>query len=228
MREVVIYVEGPGDLILITHLLDFHFQINLKVDDSQLSGDVNENGLKLVVRVFDVDSGNGGIDSRKIRELVEEIKRTNIPLGIKSALIIDTDTPDHSNPKGGFAHRKNYLNDLCDGTDISYFLVPNNQDDGNLETLLDEIVSANGLPYYRCLQGFITCLAILKGEQIPPKLVGKHWEKTKLEWYAFNMDGSNSRNPVRNYQDGDLWDLNAISLNPLREFLAQIIAHEAL
>lgn len=226
MKEVNIYVEGQGDLILIAHLFDFHFQIKLRLDDSQLFGDVNENNLKLVVRVFDVDSGNGGIDNRKIRELVEEIKRTNIPLGIKSALIIDTDTPDHSRPKGGYTHRVQYLSELCEGTDISYFLVPNNRDDGNLETLLNEIVSNNGLPYYRCLQEFTTCLANLESDQVPPKLSEEHWEKTKLKWYAFNMDGSNSRNPARNYLDSDLWDLNASSLNPLREFLAEAIGYE--
>lgn len=202
----------------MTHFLKHAFGLALEVENNILSAKQKNEVIELEVRVFDKDSGNGGIDPTKIKSLIQEIELSKIPVGIKSLIIIDCDTPAHS-PPGGFEARTKYLKNLCGDTKIEFFLIPNNCDEGNLENLLDRVISQEGKAYYCCLGGFIDCLKNLNETETPSGLKRKDLTKLKMRWYSHNMN-KEYRNPnAQNFLGGTLWDLDSNDLLPLKKCL---------
>lgn len=219
-RAINIYVEGQGDLVFMCHFIRHRFKIDLEIKEHFLEAN-SKKDIQLNLSVLDVESGNGGIDNKKINTFLDEINRTVIPLGIDIVLLLDCDTPAHSNPPGGFQYRMNYLNKLKESTKFESFLIPNNSDDGNLESLLDKIISDKGKCFYDCLKKYTTCLSCLPCDK-RPKAIKKtsDFNKIRMEWYTFMMMKGNNTNSgsKRDYSE-DIWDLNSPSLLPLYEFL---------
>ncbi len=225
-RVINLYVEGKGDMGFISQFITSRFGIEFDIDfDNLKANSITDSPFKLNLRVYDSESGNGGIDGTKIQDLVEEINTVNQPTGIESLLLLDADTDKHKNPIGGCEERKKYLERLKQNENFEYFLIPNHCDDGNLEDLLNSIISEKGTPFYSCLGDYVNGLKGLPEGKIPQGVIEiTDFSKTQIEWYTYMMLGkSNQSNKktgvIRDYLKDELWDLNSSSLDPLFEFL---------
>lgn len=223
MRVVYIYVEGKSDLLFMCHFLNTFFKFQFQFDSKSWKGlHKTENELEIVLQTLTPKDGFGGIDNKKITDLINEIKTYNNPKGIDSILIIDSDTTTHNNPKGGFKSREEYLNNFKKEANFDFFLIPTHEEDGNLESILDVIVCEKGRDFYGHLTKYIDKLLTLEGEKRPQYIIDNpKLEKEKIGWYIYMMEGKASKNN-KNEINPNLWDLSTEKLNPLRKFFKNI------
>ena len=109
--------------------------------------------------------------------------------------------------------------------DFESFLLPNNQDTGALEDMLEKIINPNNRPIFDCWDNYEKELVALDiPERTPPPLTTPA-KKTKIYGYLEALLGeSKSQKDLikevnRNYENKLHWDLDAEYLEPLKEFL---------
>lgn len=96
-----------------------------------------------------------------------------------------------------------------------YFLLPDNQHSGNLETLLECIAAVPYRAIYDCLDEYGTCLQ--RHDQ------SYRYPEPKGRVYAYCEALSIKTNPSKRCYDGSPhWDLDAPVLEPLKRFLASL------
>ena len=93
------------------------------------------------------------------------------------------------------------------------FLIPNNQDKGNLETLLENIAKEKCI--LKCFDDYIKCITRLQNQNSKIKLPEK---KSKVFAYLSSFDIKIDENFQLNE---DIWDLQNPYLNNLKNFLIQ-------
>lgn len=101
--------------------------------------------------------------------------------------------------------------------EFDLFLFPNNKGEGDLETLLENIINQANKNIFECFDGFTKCLEKLdKGLKIPDR-------KTKI--YSYTSLLNKEANPTkRDYLDQELWNLHSEFLDPLYQFLSPYIS----
>ncbi len=223
--ELNIYLEGKSDILFLSlvigNILNKELQFNKERNKCTINGD----NCVVNLNTFDLKGDGGGVSEKSLLSLISHIKTVDLKLGIKSVIILDTDTPNHQDPKGGFIERDKYLKEKIDNENIPYFLIPNNKENGNLETLLENLVSSNGEPFFNCLKKYVNCLQSLENP-IPPGISRiMDFRKTKIEWYIYMMLEKNSpQNKENNLTHlKKLWNLTHDDLLPLIEFLNKIL-----
>lgn len=227
-KEVKIYVEGQGEMQFFTDLLLHRLEKQFIVGKKKLNSIYEDNEIKIYMQVFDDDSGHGGIDTHKITKLLYQIKEDG-NLGIESYVIIDADTPEHK-PAGGYKTRVDYLEKRKREleVDFKFFIIPDNENDGNLETLLNNIIGDKGKPFFLCLNSYIDCLGNLDDDK-PPRLKKEEKQhkglaKIKFNWFSYYMaDNKKSSVAQRSYQN-DAWDLDSEKLNLIVDFFDNIFS----
>ena len=139
-------------------------------------------------------------------------------------ILIDADTV----AKGfGFAKRKAEIEKDMQTLKLSvpYFIYPNNNDDGEVETLMESAARRDlHQVFFDCFEDYEKCVSGVKdksGEALynTPNLKGK------LHTY---MNTQKLNNKLRRklgsgdwlFNNTNYWDLNAASLQPLKDFLA--------
>ena len=102
------------------------------------------------------------------------------------------------------------------GIDFELFLLPNDQDSGNLETILCQIISQNHQPIFDCFDRYQDCLRNNPTYHVPNL-------KSKIFAYLEALLPPNQsemcQDHERNYLNADHWDLDNPNLDPLRKFL---------
>ena len=107
---------------------------------------------------------------------------------------------------------------------IEYFLFPDNQSNGDLETLLSQIINQDNDVIFKCWEGYENCL---KTSVRKEGIFTTPARKTKIYAYLEALLGeSNSEKDLikereRDYQNQNHWDLNASALVNLKQFLDQ-------
>ena len=93
--------------------------------------------------------------------------------------------------------------------------MPNDQDSGDLETLLEWISVAEHRIVYDCFEEYESCLQKQNKSYLIPN------RKAKVYAYceALDIETNESR---RDYCDPQHWDLNAPAIVPLKQFLATL------
>lgn len=214
-----IYVEGKADLIFFTQYISIILNVNYSITKNFSKSElVTGDGHKIELQYVGLDVDLGGIDNVKLSAVVKEIE-SDRAIGLNSYLIIDTDTVDHTHPSGGYIARKDYLLSL--GLDHSYFfLIPNNNDDGNLESLLERVISPGSIALFHCVSGYINCIMPNQPNYEGLQAFGD-LNKKKIEWFIYLFLGPNRsiRNSERNYLDHNMWDLNSPHLDILKAFI---------
>ncbi len=215
-KEILIFVEGPSDrFFLEVYLLYLYFQERFPIKN---------------FKVQNVD-GKDNLSKRLL-----EIEKYD-----KTLIIFDADKDYESN-------KKEILKIVSESkqtiSEEQIFLFPNNQDDGDLETLLLKI--ANHKEFINCFESYLDC--IKKKEHYKPI---KNIRKSK--WYAYlealglekffqytwdTKKKNNKKKLIIDDKDGDeieikdqykgdyeelkkVLDLNSKSLIPLKNFLGQ-------
>jgi len=141
--------------------------------------------------------------------------RTNMEEGIKSLVIVDADSAKND---GGFAVRNEQLSRIKENKelDFNYFLIPNSEEeeDGDLETILRNILVEKYQPILSCLDSYHNCLNQVQeglGEDL--QILN---EKNKIAVFRKVVKDSKRVD----YKDSSIWNLNHPYLNPLKEFLS--------
>ena len=113
--------------------------------------------------------------------------------------------------------------------EFELFLLPNNQDTGALEDLLENIINPNNRPIFDCWENYEKELVTLDiPERTPPPLTTPA-KKTKIYGYLEALLGeSNTQKELikevnRNYENTLHWSLDAEYLEPLKEFLVNYL-----
>ena len=115
------------------------------------------------------------------------------------------------------------------GLEFELFLLPNNQDKGELENLLENIINPNNRPIMECWEHYEKELVTLDipGRTPPPLTIPA--KKTKIYGYLEALLGTseNDKKKIkereREYDNALHWNLDAEYLLPLMEFLEKWI-----
>lgn len=139
----------------------------------------------------------------------------NTAEGGRNLIIFDADCVENL---GGYKQRKEDLKAQLNDLEITaeLFLWPNDQDDGDFETLLESIARKDlHKQFFDCFNDYEACLG---REYLKPN------RKGKLHTYVSSMKLSNSQRRTIGsgewlFENETLWNLEAPSLTPLKEFL---------
>ena len=113
--------------------------------------------------------------------------------------------------------------------EFELFLLPNNQDAGALEDLLENIINPNNKPIMECWEHYEDELVQLDIPGRTPPPLTTPAKKTKIYGYLEALLGESKREKEmikeknRNYTERLHWNLDAKYLDPLKEFLLENI-----
>lgn len=120
------------------------------------------------------------------------------------------------------------LNDL----EFELFLLPNNNDAGALEDMLENIINPNNRPIFDCWEGYEKELVKLDIPGRTPPPLTTPAKKTKIYGYLEALLGeSRSQKELigdakRNYENAQHWNLDAEYLEALKGFLEKNLTKE--
>ena len=200
MKELyTIYVEGVADVRFLSQYI--HHLFGVIVPDERivkLDGWTNLKGTTWQQRMRAITDKDG----------------TNI-------VIIDADNDIE-------ARRSDVLSWKAENAlEFDLFLLPNNQDAGALEDLLENIINPNNRPILDCWEDYEQELVELDIPGRTPPPLTTPAKKTKIYGYLEAMLGeSKSQKELikeinRNYENPQHWNLDAEYLEPLKEFLVK-------
>ncbi|GAA9075846.1 hypothetical protein Taitung276_02400 [Helicobacter pylori] len=213
-KKILIYTEGKSDRNFLGWYLNF-----LKCKDR--------------FNIFDIE-GKDKLILGEFPEIIEKILKNKHQTYKQVCIIFDADKKESQEIDAGFDNKlKHICKELKEkGIDFSreqIFLFPNNQDDGDLETLLLEI--ANHKEFINCFESYLDC--IKKQEHHKPiKNIRKNMLYAYLEAFGledlytkkniFDIEGK-----VKNEYKEDYERLKKVIkfesdiLAPLKNFLGQ-------
>lgn len=118
------------------------------------------------------------------------------------------------------------------GVEFELFLLPNNNEAGALEDLLENIINPNNKPIFECWEGYEKELVKLDIPGRTPPPLTTPAKKTKIYGYLEAYHGETKREKElikeanRNYTDHKLWNLDAEYLGALKGFLEKSLMEE--
>ena len=144
--------------------------------------------------------------------------KANTSNGIANLVIFDADFPENG---GGFGDRKNEIEDwkTKHGLDFELFLFPNNEVDGELETLLEKIINPQNAAIFSCWDNFEECLTTKTTCTKNPLTIPA--KKSKIYAYMEVLHGESNtekikiKDPYRDFTNSQHWDLSVPALEPL-------------
>jgi hypothetical protein len=212
---IQIFVEGDGDVKFISDYIS-HIIPDVSVDIKKKKvANISIGGATKIT----VHGLEGWQDIQNVKPDIQK----NSENGGVNLIIFDADTDQN---EGGFAIRNQEIKDKISGLDYKVFLFPNNQDDGALEDLLENIINKDNASIFECWDKFEICLKDRAGQKTGKDLTLPA-KKSKI--YVFleallgnsNEDKKKIKDPFRNFNDTDHWDLDNEYLNPLKDFITK-------
>ena len=191
---MLIIVEGYTDQDFIELYFDF-----LVSNNKSLSN------IKLTDKNFAKTEGKDNLSSAK--------PRIDKALCKGERVLIIFDTNDDKQKSLDNIHNQLDLLNPSWKKQCEIFLIPNNQDKGNLETLLENIAKEKCI--LKCFDDYIKCITRLQNQNSKIKLPEK---KSKVFAYLSSFDIKIDENFQLNE---DIWDLQNPYLNNLKNFLIQ-------
>jgi len=102
---------------------------------------------------------------------------------------------------------------IPDGGNLPLFLFPDNQSNGALENLLEQIIIPEHKGIFACFEYYEKCLKECSHDYIPPDMKGKI--------YAYT-EALGAKEKERQF-DSQYWNFEHPALNPLKKFLTENI-----
>lgn len=200
-KDFNIFVEGVADARFFKQYINHVF--GLEVTDERLIPLSGWDNLKTETQALRMRSmtANGGVN----------------------IVIVDADL--------NYMARKNEIEKWKQANKVEFelFLVPNNQDPGALEDLLENIINPNNSPIMDCWENYEKELVQLNIPGRTPPPLTTPAKKTKIYGYleALLLDSKSQKEQIkevkRNYKNAQHWNLDADYLKPLKEFLIENI-----
>jgi hypothetical protein len=204
MMEVKIYVEGNNDLVFFGTYLQEVF--GFVADDNPMDRIHKFTKESTIVELIKLD----GYTTLNIPDIQEDIQYA-LEDGIKVLVIIDADT---STNDGGFEVRKTQVEAIQASVPFEYFLVPNGELDGDLETVLQNILLDEYQAALKCFIAQNQCL-----EEVNKHIKGVKFklasEKGVLDSFLSRLKNKGDDK----FKDPTIWNLNHPYLEPLKTFL---------
>ncbi len=215
-KKILIYTEGKSDRNFLGRYLNF-----LKCEDR--------------FDIFDTE-GKDKLISGEFLEKIDKILKNKHQTYKQVCIIFDADKKESQEIDAGFDNKlKHICKELKEkGIDFpreQIFLFPNNQDDGDLETLLLEI--ANHKEFINCFESYLDC--IKKKEHYKPiKNIRKNMLYAYLEAFGlenlytkkniFDIEGKVKNECKEKYEKlKEVIDFDSKSLVPLKNFLERSV-----
>lgn len=142
--------------------------------------------------------------------------------GGKVVIIFDADSLGNN---GGYETRKKEIEEVLgeNNAQAELFLFPNNEEDGDFETLLEHLIQKEKhAQMLDCYADYETCLG---NDYVHPNLKGKNFTYIS----AMKMSSSKRRklgNGEWMFDNAEYWSLESDYLKPLKEFLQQHCSKE--
>lgn len=217
MRKSLILVEGIADLVFIKDFIEIHnsyfYKSTQKIDDKTKEISVvhdNESLVKIIV----LGSKEALENENTFRLIKSEINKESYN---NTILILDADE-NYENSK---IQAEKYLTDL--GLS-NFYLFPNKEEIGDLETILENIQVDKNIA--NCWSKFETCINESGAEYTIPA------KKSKIHTYLEVLNPNtkkgkdNCKERNRDYKDNEIWTLSDVT-NPyilkLKNFLDQYL-----
>lgn len=192
---IKIFVEGEADKKFISDYVSYLYGI-----------DIYDNLIKLE-----------GWECLADGVIINQFKKNTDNLGV-NLIIIDADSDANK--------RKLEVEGIIAENEItaSFFLLPNDSDEGDLETLLERIISTRNSQIFECWGNYEDCLShiSIEGRDAPLSIPAR---KSKIYSYLEALVGESrsqkklAKDPNRNYKNADHWDLGSENLSDLKAYL---------
>lgn len=200
MSQIRIIVEGSSDMKFIQDFISARF------------------GKELDNSFFIIAQGNSLVQAAR----ANSIQKNTINGGI-NILILDAD----ENVENARSRISQEIDDYNLEIASQFFFPNNSQPDnnqpGNLETLLRSIINDQRAGIFTCIDGYGECLDGFRVPELRP-----FDEKAKMYVYVDSfIVGGEGKPTQRNYKEELLWNLNSENLQPLYEFLAPHFNNES-
>jgi hypothetical protein len=199
-----IFCEGISDQRFLRDFLKVHYEINISDEDLKKNRYIENMGSWNKLPSLDL----------KIKESYSDYT---------SLLFLDADD-EKVTDKPGFEATIKFVNELMTAwnwTKYDIFVLPNHQDKGTVEDLLENVINKKHSQIFECWNEFENCLSKDKSLTIPAK-------KSKIYSYleclhgVTNQEKDKCKDPNRDFQDESLWDIRNLE-NPyilkLKKFL---------
>ena len=208
MNRVQIFVEGIADQKFFQDLITEWYGISLSIGNIGKPGEIISLEGKTV---FDSPE-----KQKKLAPLFQQLAIQETPI----VVIFDADK---------FAEDQVHLLTHSQTHGFTFFLLPNNAANGDLETLLQEIICPDNQIIFDCWQAYESCLSGKPSVMTEAGIFTLPARKTKIYAYLEALVGeSNSEKDMikernRDYRNPKHWNLNPTHtyLKPLKEFLDQ-------
>lgn len=222
---ITIFVEGNESLFLQNLIL-------------KIAPELNQEEVLITTSIQPSEAGKNRINifnSKGVTNL--HLSKVNfektIAHGGVNLVIYDADDP--SKDFGGFATRQAYLEQQKSEHSLKFdtFLFPDNQNDGDYETLLEGLIVETHRGVLDCFDGYRACL---KAKNPQYKAPGN---KEKMYSYVAVMamekkeeDRFKKRNTIKQddflFERADIWNLDSPKLQPLKDFLLKYLQPKAI
>jgi hypothetical protein len=141
-------------------------------------------------------------------------KLLNSRRGLNLYFILDTDSD--------LSQKRKNTNEIIKESKISVtdlFFLPNNSDAGNLENLLFSIIPEKNKDFFQCLENFKDCVLKLKQSELRT-----FDDKDLMYMYQDSFsEGKEAKETKRSYLTNTIWNLNSPALDPLIQFLKNVL-----
>ncbi len=218
-KKILIYTEGKSDRNFLGWYLNF-----LKCEDH--------------FDIFDIE-GKDNLISGGFPKMIDKILKNKDQKYRQVCIIFDADKKESQESDAGFDNKLEHICKELKEKRIDFpreqiFLFPNNQDDGDLETLLLEIAKHD--EFLKCFEGYLECIKS-KEHYKPIKKIRKNMLYAYLEAFGLEdlytkkniFDTEGKVNKVKNKYKGyyekltEVIDFNSKSLVPLKNFLERFV-----
>ena len=203
MKKFQIIVEGDADIKFFKDY--YHYLFHEKAPQGSITLPI-------------VGDKTGGYKKLFLEEAINPLKENNA-YGIINLVIFDADKDIEARRKELLAIKERF------NVEFELFLMPNNQDAGALEDLLENIINPDNQPVMDCWQTYEGELEKVRIPTKTPPTLTIPAKKTKIYAYLETLLGETRtqkeliKDPNRNYENALHWNLNAEYLDPLKEFL---------
>jgi hypothetical protein len=199
-----IFCEGISDQRFLRDFIEIHYSIFISDKD-----------LKSNEYIVNMGSWN--------RLKIQKPKITETFSDYTSLIFLDADDEKVAE-KAGFDATIKFVKELMidwNWTKYNVFVLPNHQDTGTVEDLLENIINIKHKNIFDCWTGFEKCLSIDVSLTIPAK-------KSKIYSYleclhgVTNQEKDKCKDPNRDFTDSNLWDIRNIEnpyLKKIKSFL---------
>ena len=206
MKRFLIIVEGDADKKFFRDY--YHHLFQEKAPENSI--------------IFPKDNNTGGKDKLKSEETLQALRQNTNQDGV-NLVIFDADEDIEARRKELLAVKEQF------GVEFELFLLPNDKDAGALEDLLENIINPDNQPVMDC---WATYEGELEKVRIPtktPPTLTIPAKKTKIYAYLETLLGKSRsqkkliKDPYRNYENTQHWNLDAEYLEPLKKFLVKVL-----